>query len=162
MDNKSIEMRDIYDKVRDLMSELDDKIVNMERSLANSRTEDIKQMSPGNGENKETKDTNHQINCFRPYENKSRQRRKELPCKMHGGHKARDCRTSCGFCLLKGSHKGEDCRRQNEMINQWIEECVQKYGVTAKATAESYIKNNGILRPTEEKFEKRLKDIPKQ
>ena len=39
-----------------------------------------------------------------------------------------------------------------------MENKIQKYGVAAKITAESYIKSNGILQVKEEEFEKKLKE----
>ena len=169
LDIKNIEIRDICDEVRDLWSELD-KQESLERPLEYNRTRENKiqnqtthnmniyQVSSGINE---TRDNNYQ-NKYKAQPGKEYNWRK-LPCRLHGpGHTAGECRSVCEYCLLKGSHTGENCRRKDEMINRFIEGYIQKYGITAKATAESYIKKNGILHPTEEEFEKRMKKIPKQ
>ena len=44
-----------------------------------------------------------------------------------------------------------------------MESYIQKHGITAKATAESFIKPDRIIRPTEEEFGKKLReDIDEQ
>ena len=84
---------------------------------------------------------------------------RKLPCRLHGqGHTAGECKNACGFCLLKGSHTGENCRRKHDIIKDFMEKWVQKHGMTAKATAESFIKTDRIIHPTQEEFEKRLED----
>ena len=155
------------ENVGELLSELE-KIENLEKSLAHNRAEESKFQDPAlhnidiyqiNKRYDRNGGNNHQNN-FRSYENKNRPYWMEYPCRLHGGHKAGDCKYSCGFCLLRGSHKGEECRRKNEKINHWIEECIQKFGVTAKVTAENCVKRDRIIRPTEEEFGKMLKGEP--
>ena len=88
---------------------------------------------------------------------------RKLPCRLHGsGHTAGECKSTCGYCQLKGSHTGENCWRRSEKINEFVEKWIQKHGVAAKTTAESFIKADRIIHPTEEEFERRLRGNPRQ
>ena len=87
---------------------------------------------------------------------KSEKKLGEFECKLHGYHKRKECKNICGFCGLKGSHHGRDCWRQNQIIREFVEKKIQKYGIMAKSTAESLVKNYGIIQLTEEEFERRF------
>ena len=86
----------------------------------------------------------------------------EFVCRLHGNHRRRECRVICGFCGLGGSHYGRDCWKQNQIIREFIEKKIQKYGIMAKSAAESLIKDYGIQRMKDEEFEKMLRNTHNQ
>ena len=143
-----------------------EKIENLERSLAHNREKEEKYQDPALryvGVSQVSKDFNNKKNYQNNYgiQQKRNYNWRKLPCRIHGpGHTAEECRTMCGFCNLKGSHIGDSCYRKNEKINEFIETMIQKHGVAAKSTAESFIKADGIYKPTEEEFEKKLRGSP--
>ena len=165
LDIKNIKIRDICDEVGDLLSELN-KLENPERPLEynrkrenkfqNQTTDNIDIYQVSSGSNK-TRDNNYQNN-YKTHEGREHNWRK-LPCRLHGpGHTAGECKTACGFCWLKGSHTGENCRKKNEKIDQFIYIYIQKFGITAKATAEKFIRPDRIIHPSDEEFEKIWKE----
>ena len=172
-DIKKIEIRDLTEKIIKIQAEIE-KLENGNKALrqkTNSEGNGIE----GNGEmtmgvlggrdikkykemtKNETKNTSHQKNKSKSKEYKGRYYNwKETECKIHGNHKAGACRVACGFCYQRGSHRGEECKQKIQKISKFVENKIQKYGVIAKITAESYIKSNGILHVKED-FEKKWK-----
>ena len=145
-----------------------EKIENLERSLAHNREKEEKYQDPAlrsveicqvskNFDNGRNYQNNYKAQPGREYD------WRKLPCRLHGpGHTAGECKSACGYCLLKGSHTGENCWRRSEKINEFVEKWIQKHGVAAKTTAESFIKADRIIHPTEEEFERRLRGNPRQ
>ena len=86
----------------------------------------------------------------------------EYKCRIHGYHKRKECRVTCGFCGLRGSHYGKDCFKKNQIIREFVENKVQKYGIMAKSTAESLVTDYGIQKVTEKEFENIGGETPKQ
>ena len=165
LDIKNSEMRDISDKIGDLLSELE-KMEKLEGSLEYNGIEENKFQEQAtqnidiykvSSRNNEIIDSNYQNNS--KTQSGGNYNWRKLPCRIHGiGHTAEECETTCGFCLTRGSHQGDNCRKKNEKIDQFVYICIQKFGITAKATAESFIKADGIYRPTQEEFERKLRD----
>ena len=145
-----------------------EKIENLERSLAHNREREDKYQDPAL-RCVEICQINKNANNDRNYQNNYRTQQgrdynwKQLPCRIHGeGHTAGECKTGCGFCQLRGSHKGENCWRKGEKINEFIERWIATHGVTAKSTAEGFIRTDKIIHPTKEEFERKLKGEPGQ
>ena len=123
LDIKNKEIRDIYDELGGLLSDLE----NIEKPLEYNKTRENKFQKQAkhnkntykiNSGNKETRSNNFQ-NSYKTYEGRNYNWRKQ-PCRLHGqGHTAQECMTACEFCHLKGSHKSEDCREKKQEINEF-------------------------------------------
>ena len=142
-----------HNDLSELLADLE-QIENLERSIANK----VEYQDPAikNLEISEVKTSGKNIRTnYNRYQRPERDEG-ELECRIHGRHKQKDCWTNiCGFCDMK-NHRGKDCYKQNAIIRDFVERKIQKYGITAKPIAQSLVKDYGIIKLTEEEFEKRL------